>query len=100
MKTPREEAENIYSSGNAPDLEMQIEAYVCGYESCKQKCEDKNRWIPVEEELPPIDSDVILKYIDRGKVAYWAGTLNTELRREHFLKKHLLFTHWRPIEIQ
>ena len=56
------------------------------------------RWIPVEEELPPIDIDVILKYRYFDRPLYWVGTINTIDRLEHFLKKHLLFTHWRPIK--
>lgn len=56
------------------------------------------RWIPVEEELPPIDIDVVLKYRYFDRPLYWVGTINTIERLKHFLNKHLLFTHWRPIE--
>lgn len=56
------------------------------------------RWIPVEEEWPPIDIDVVLKYRYYDRTLYWVGTINTIERLKHFLNKHLLFTHWRPIE--
>ena len=56
------------------------------------------RWIPVEEEWPPIDIDVVLKYRYFDRPLYWVGTINTIERLKHFLNKHLLFTHWRPIE--
>ena len=56
------------------------------------------RWIPVEEECPPIDIDVVLKYRYFDRPLYWVGTINTIERLKHFLNKHLLFTHWRPID--
>lgn len=57
MSTIREKADEIYSSGNAPDLEMQVDAFLNGYEYCQKEYKEKLRWIPVEEKLPEIDSD-------------------------------------------
>jgi len=57
------------------------------------------RWIPVAEELPPLDRQIIVMFINfRKEVDYWNGMLHTEERMNHFLDQHLKFTHWRPIE--
>lgn len=62
--------------------------------------EEKLRWIPVEEKLPPIDIPVILKYRDwEGKFVYQIFTLGSIERREHFLKTHLKFTEWRILNL-
>lgn len=59
------------------------------------------RWIQVEEELPPVDIHITVKFINyRKDVDYWTGMLRTEERRSHFLDQHLKFTHWRPIKYQ
>lgn len=85
MKTIEEQAKIMY------DDAKNIGAFINGAEFAQ-------RWIPVEEELPPIDIDVILKYRYSNRTYYWVGTIHTIERLEHFLNKHLLFTHWRPIE--
>lgn len=41
MSTIREKADEIYSSGNAPDLEMQVDAFLNGYEYCQKEYEEK-----------------------------------------------------------
>lgn len=57
------------------------------------------RFIQIDEKLPPVDCHVILKFINyRGNIDYWVGILKTEERLHHFLDQHLKFTHWRPIE--
>lgn len=33
-----------------------------GYELCKKEYEEKLRWIPVEEKLPPLNEQVLLLY--------------------------------------
>jgi len=70
-------------------------------ESFKAGVEFAQQWIPVEEELPPINEPITIKYILRnGFFDYWSGTFHTEIRRLHFLETHLKFTHWRPIELK
>ena len=64
----------------------------------KAGVEFAQRWIPVEEELPPIGVPVICKYSMFGKEYNWTGTFYTEERIMHFIKKHLQITHWRLIE--
>jgi hypothetical protein len=67
----------------------------------KAGIEFAQRWIPTEEELPPLDQKIIVKFINfRNEVDYWTGTLHTEERMRHFLDQHLKFTHWRLIELQ
>ena len=58
------------------------------------------RWISVEEELPPLGVPVICKYSMFGKEYHWTGTFYTEERIMHFIKKHLMITHWRLIELK
>lgn len=65
----------------------------------KAGVEFAQRWIPVEEELPPIGIPVVCKYEVFDKEYYWAGTFYTEERMVHFVKKHLMITHWRLIEL-
>ena len=58
------------------------------------------RWIHVEEELPPLCVPVICKYGMFGKECHWTGTFYSEERRMHFINKHLKITHWRPINLK
>jgi len=58
------------------------------------------RWTPVKEELPPIGIPVICKYNMFGKEYHWTGTFYSEERIMHFIKKHLMITHWRLIELK
>ena len=55
------------------------------------------RWTSVEEELPPLGIPVVCKYKVFDKEYYWAGTFYSEERMIHFVKKHLMITHWRLI---
>lgn len=58
------------------------------------------RWIPVEEELPPIGLPVTCKYNVFDKEYYWSGTFISHERMMHFIKKHLQITHWRPVNLK
>jgi len=58
------------------------------------------RWIPVEEEFPPIGVPVTCKYNVFDKEYYWSGTFISDERMMHFIKKHLEITHWRPINLK
>ena len=65
----------------------------------KAGAEFAQRWISVEEELPPLGVPVTCKYNMFGKECYWSGTFYTEERLMHFIKKHLMITHLRLIEL-
>lgn len=65
----------------------------------KAGVEFAQRWTSVEEELPPLGIPVICKYSMFGKEYHWTGTFYTEERIMHFIKKHLMITHWRLIEL-
>lgn len=65
----------------------------------KAGAEFAQRWTSVEEELPPLGVPVTCKYNMFGKECYWSGTFYTEERLMHFIKKHLMITHWRLIEL-
>ena len=83
---------NIYSSHKTKETDI----FIAGYELCQKEYEEKLRWIPVEEELPPIDIPVILKFKDwKCNEMYQIYTLGSVERRDHFLKTHLKFTEWR-----
>lgn len=58
------------------------------------------RWVSVEEKHPPLGVPVICKYSMFGKEYHWTGTFYTEERVMHFIKKHLMITHWRLIEFK
>ncbi|MDD3416811.1 MAG: hypothetical protein PHY47_22925 [Lachnospiraceae bacterium] len=101
MKTI-EEAASIYAEPIASDLSHKsmddlnicdLEDYIA--DSFKEGVEFAQRWIPVEEELPPLGVPVICKYSMFGKEYHWTGTFYTEVM--HFVKKHLQITHWRLI---
>ena len=79
------------------DITRPVEFSVkAGYDFCQKEYEEKLRWIPVEEKLPPIDIPVILKFKDwAGRDVFQIFTLRSVERREHFLKTHLKFTEWR-----
>lgn len=69
-------------------------------EDFKAGVEFAQRWISVEEELPPLGIPVTCRYNMFGKEYYWSGTFYTEERVMHFIKKHLMITHWRLIEVK
>ena len=94
MKTIKEAEKELYE---ADDRAFFSNEYKSNF---KIGVEFAQRWIPVEEELPPIDSNVILKFIGcRDKTSYWVGVLHNEACRSYYLDRHLKFTHWRPIEL-
>ena len=85
-------------------IQRQVDAeelkYIGRYQqSFKAGVEFAQRWVSVEEELPPIGVPVTCKYNMFGKECYWSGTFYTEERLMHFIKKHLMITHWRLIEL-
>ena len=94
MKTI-EEASNDYAlSRDDNDYTIETEmAFKAGVEFAQ-------RWITVEEELPPLGVPVTCKYNVFGEECYWNGTFCTEERVMHFIKKHLKITHWRLIELK
>ena len=63
------------------------------------------RWIPVEEELPPIGEKVITKMTKDKRTSYGIAT---RIREEweinaHWIDhtfSHMNITHWRPIELK
>ena len=77
-------------------------AFQNGYEVCKKEYEEKLRWIPVEEKLPPLNQHVLFKY---SEGEYCVGCLNVYGYycspympvEEDFASIHLLseVTHWR-----
>ena len=85
------------------------EALNIAYDECKSNAyfgngfkkgvEFAQRWIPVEEELPPLGVPVICRYNMFDKEYYWTGTFYTKERIMHFVKKHLKITHFRLIEL-
>ena len=68
-----------------------------GYEQCQKEYEEKIRWIPIEEELPTIHVDVILKcesgFWDKGCLIHQSGD-NMFSSSSGDLD---IVTHWRPI---
>ena len=71
----------------------------------KKGVEFTQRWIPVEEELPPIGEKVITKMTKDKRTAYGIAT---RIREEweinaHWIDhtfSHMNITHWRPIELK
>lgn len=57
--------------------------------------QDAQRWIPVEEELPDILSDVLLK-LTNGKITI--GCLMSGGFNEELINESNKVSHWRPIE--
>lgn len=78
------------------------EAFLAGYRVLQKEYEDKHRWIPVEEKLPPLNQEVLFKY---SEGEYCIGCLNVygyycspynPTENDH-ASIHLLseVTHWR-----
>jgi len=77
-------------------IALRSDSYCAGYLDCDKYYHEKLNFIKVEQELPPIDIPVILKFKDwKGNEMYQIYTLDSVERREHFLKTHLKFTEWR-----
>ena len=78
------------------------EIYSLGF---KAGVEFAQRWISVEEELPPIGEKVITKMTKDKRTAYGIAT---RIREEWEINVHwvdhtfsnMTITHWRPIEIK
>ena len=74
-------------------------------DSFKAGAEFAQRWISVEEELPPIGEKVITKMTKDKRTAYGIAT---RIREEWEINVHwvdhtfsnMTITHWRPIEIK
>jgi hypothetical protein len=84
-----------YSNGkHFRDLEF---GYENGFSDCQKEYEEKLRWIPIEEELPTIHVDVILKcesgFWDKGCLIHQSGD-NMFSSSSGDLD---IVTHWRPI---
>ena len=96
MKTI-EEAVIEYSE----NADIDEETYIADvYDGFKAGVEFAQRWIPVEEELPPLDVPITAKYICFNKECYWSGIFGSENRRKHFIESHLMITHWKLIDIK
>ena len=93
MKTAEQAAVEYAESLEDNDYTIETEA------AFKAGAEFAQRWISVEEELPPLGVPVTCKYNMFGKECYWSGTFYTEERLMHFIKKHLMITHLRLIEL-
>ena len=82
-------------------IDVQELPYIGKYQAAfKAGVDFAQRWISVEEDNPPLGVPVICKYNVFGKEYYWSGTFYTEERVMHFIKKHLMITHWRLIEFK
>lgn len=88
-----------YTYYNGMDNLTYCDLEKCMVDSFKAGVEFAQRWTSVEEELPPLGVPVICKYSMFGKEYHWTGTFYTEERIMHFIKKHLMITHWRLIEL-
>ena len=69
------------------------------YDGFKAGVEFATRWIPVEEELPPIDVPILIKTMD----GYYDETMyNGEYFRGRgdWSLQYEDITHWRPIEFK
>lgn len=100
MKTIEEaaiECANIYLQGYRDSYPADENDFVDVFEA---GIEFAQRWIPVGEELPPLDVPITAKYILFNKECYWSGILGSENRRKHFIESHLMITHWRLIDIK
>ena len=94
MKTIEDAARDYAESFEDNDYTIETEfAFKAGVEFAQ-------RWISVEDEPPTLGVPVICKYNLFGKEHYWSGTFYTEERVMHFIKKHLMITHWRLIELK
>ena len=93
MKTIEQAAVEYAESLEDNDYTIETEA------AFKAGAEFAQRWISVEEELPPLGVPVTCKYNMFGKECYWSGTFYAEERLMHFIKKHLMITHLRLIEL-
>ena len=83
-------------------IEQNLNAIDFGYEICKKEYEEKLRWIPIEEKLPPLNEYVLFMY---SEGEYCVGCLNVygyycnpyNPNENDHASIHLLseVTHWR-----
>ena len=109
MKTIEEAAENYIQSkykefalldiiGEETSIKDLRSDFIAGVEFAQ-------RWIPVEEELPPIGEKVITKMAKDKRTSYGIAT---RIREEWEINAHwidhtfsnMTITHWRPIELK
>ena len=94
MKTIEEAAIDYALSREDNDYTIETEmAFEAGIEFAQ-------RWIPVEEELPPLGVPVICKYSMFGTDCHWTGSFYSEERIMHFINRYLKITHWRPVNLK
>ena len=89
-----------YTYYNGMDNLTYCDLEKCMVDSFREGVEFATKWIPVEEELPPIGVPVTCKYNVFDKEYYWSGTFISDERMMHFIKNHLEITHWRPVNLK
>lgn len=84
-----------YDSENDKEIDIKatISDFVAGYELCQKEYEEKLRWIPVEEILPPKNKKVLVKYHNDNLFS------TTEFESKDIIKtcNYCGITHWRFI---
>ena len=95
MKTIEERAKELYPQ-NKPTMYTQ---FVAGIEQLAFKAgvEFAQRWISVEDELPEIGDEIIVKLKEHPLKKYQAWSI--ECRRDIEIIP-VFATHWRPIELK
>ena len=81
---------------------LQINAFIEGYQTA---IEDLNKWIDVEDEIPELDCNVILKIKDCGQVksGYYLLSKNDKMYHfyDYYKPQHEFLlndvTHWRYV---
>ena len=89
MKSIEKQAKIMY------DDAKNIGAFINGVEFAQ-------RWIPVDEELPPNRETVLIKYLKDGKEKKSCGQIvldSIEIYWQSGSWTQIPVTHWRPIEI-
>lgn len=110
MKTIEEAAKEHQYPYNSKFGIWAIEIKHISRVSFKKGAEFAQRWIPVEEELPPCSYvDILIKGIDdRGidgivDIGYMHGSIDGKPSANNFISMAgvlIKVTHWRPIELK
>lgn len=89
-----EEYANLRSSSS-----VFIENHITDF---KEGAEFAQKWIPVDEELPPNRETVLIKYLKDGKEKKSCGQIvldSIEIYWQSGSWTQIPVTHWRPIEL-
>jgi hypothetical protein len=98
MKSIENELKSIIDSIGDRDLSLE-EEFIDGF---KSGVEFAQRWIPVDEELPPNRETVLIKYLKDGKEKKSCGQIvldSIEIYWQSGSWTQIPVTHWRPIEL-